>query len=67
MLRRTTSMPTPRPETSVTFSAVEKPGAKISEKIVGLGQGRVGLTRPRSRALARMRSGSRPLPSSWIR
>ncbi len=29
MLRRTTSMPTPRPETSVTFSAVEKPGAKM--------------------------------------
>jgi hypothetical protein len=30
MLRLTTSMPTPRPETSVTVSAVEKPGAKIS-------------------------------------
>ena len=30
MLRLTTSMPTPRPETSVTMSAVEKPGAKIS-------------------------------------
>ena len=25
----TTSMPTPRPDTSVTWSAVEKPGAKI--------------------------------------
>ena len=32
-LRRTTSMPTPRPETSVTSRAVEKPGARISEKI----------------------------------
>jgi hypothetical protein len=30
MLRLTTSMPTPRPDTSVTASAVEKPGAKIS-------------------------------------
>ena len=30
MLRFTTSMPTPRPETSVTCSAVEKPGAKIN-------------------------------------
>ena len=30
MLRRTTSMPTPRPEISVTLSAVEKPGWKIS-------------------------------------
>ena len=26
-------MPTPRPETSVTWRAVEKPGARISEKI----------------------------------
>ena len=30
MLRRTTSMPTPRPETSLTTSAVEKPAAKIN-------------------------------------
>ncbi len=30
MLRFTTSIPTPRPDTSVTVSAVEKPGAKIS-------------------------------------
>ena len=29
MLRRTTSMPTPRPEMSETGSAVEKPGRKI--------------------------------------
>ena len=28
MFRFTTSMPTPRPETSVTCSAVEKPGRK---------------------------------------
>jgi hypothetical protein len=29
MLARTTSMPMPRPETLVTFSAVENPGAKM--------------------------------------
>ena len=29
MLLRTTSMPTPRPETLVTFSAVEKPALKM--------------------------------------
>jgi hypothetical protein len=29
-LRFTTSMPTPRPEYSVTRSAVEKPGSRIS-------------------------------------
>jgi hypothetical protein len=33
MLRFTTSMPTPRPETAVTFSAVEKPGAKMKLRI----------------------------------
>ena len=33
MLRLTTSMPTPRPETSETTSAVEKPGVKISSMI----------------------------------
>jgi hypothetical protein len=30
MFRRTTSMPTPRPDTSVTWSAVENPGSKIN-------------------------------------
>ena len=33
MFWRATSIPTPRPERSVTFSAVEKPGWKIIEKI----------------------------------
>ena len=33
MLVRTTSMPTPRPLTSVIFSAVEKPGWKISRTV----------------------------------
>jgi hypothetical protein len=42
MFLRTTSMPTPRPERLVTFSAVEKPGSKISlttswsESVAGL-------------------------------
>ena len=30
ILVRTTSMPTPRPETEVTAAAVEKPGAKMN-------------------------------------
>ena len=30
ILLRTTSMPTPRPDTLVTFAAVEKPGAKMN-------------------------------------
>ncbi len=30
MLDRTTSIPTPRPETIVTVSAVEKPGRKMN-------------------------------------
>ena len=33
MLRFTTSIPTPRPDTSVTFSAVENPGLKMSIQI----------------------------------
>ena len=33
ILVRTTSMPTPRPETLVTFSAVEKPGRKMNCRI----------------------------------
>jgi hypothetical protein len=34
MLVRTTSMPTPRPETLVTFAAVEKPG--VEDELVDL-------------------------------
>ena len=34
----TTSIPTPRPETSVTFSAVEKPGRKIKVEHLAVGQ-----------------------------
>ncbi len=64
MFRRTTSMPTPRPLTAVTFSAVEKPGANTRFRISRLERSRRSPTRPFSMALARMRSGSRPRPSS---
>ena len=56
MLRLTTSMPTPRPETSLTTSAVEKPGAKIRLKIRSSDSSSSAPTRPRSRALARILS-----------
>ena len=59
----TTSMPTPRPETSVTTSAVENPGAKIrfqtSPSVI-----ESGASMPRSRALAKSFGRDRPLPSS---
>ena len=63
MLRFTTSMPTPRPETSVTCSAVEKPGAKIS--IPTSSSVIFSLTAiPWESAFARMRSRFSPAPSS---
>ena len=67
MLRRTTSMPTPRPEISVTLSAVEKPGSKISTLIssadgVRAGRDQAALDRLRH-DLARCRG---PAPSSAI-
>ena len=59
----TTSMPTPRPDTSVICAAVEKPGAKIScHTSPSLSVS--GAAMPRSRALSRIRSRSRPAPSS---
>ena len=67
MLRPTTSIPTPRPDRSVTLSAVENPGWKISEKISDSVKSALAFTKPLSMALARMRPRSRPLPSSWIR
>ena len=63
MLRLTTSMPTPRPETSLTSLAVEKPGAKISchtSSSLMVSE----TDRPLSRALASSLSRSRPAPSS---
>jgi hypothetical protein len=63
---RTTSIPTPRPASSVTLVAVEKPGAKIrlaSSTSVGSAD---PSSSPISRPLRRMRSRSRPAPSSRI-
>ena len=56
-------MPTPRPDRSVTASAVEKPGWKIRSQTCA-SVGFSGTARPRSAALARMRSRFRPRPSS---
>jgi hypothetical protein len=65
MLRRTTSMPTPRPERLLICSAVEKPASKISLWISSsVSVCASGLTRPRSMALARMRCLFSPPPSS---
>ena len=64
MLRRTTSMPTPRPDTSLTASAVEKPGRKIRLWICSSVKAASWAIRPRSRAFARMRDLLRPAPSS---
>jgi hypothetical protein len=50
MLRRTTSMPTPRPLRLVTFSAVEKPGSKIRFRMSASGGVTPRSTRPRSQA-----------------
>ena len=50
----TTSMPTPRPETLVTFSAVEKPGRKIRSQHLAVAHARAParrVTRPRSHGL----------------
>ena len=68
MLVLTTSMPTPRPDTSVTCRAVEKPGSRIksssSRGDIRSSSGSV-LSRMAS-ALARTAWGSMPRPSSRI-
>jgi len=64
MLRLTTSMPTPRPEISVTRAAVEKPGRKISAWTSWSFSSWFSATSPFSRALTRIRSRFRPRPSS---
>ena len=68
MLVRTTSIPTPRPETLVTFSAVEKPGMKMRRRISRspMWVARSAVMMPRSMALRRTLSGSIPAPSSVI-
>ncbi|OIQ81328.1 hypothetical protein GALL_369110 [mine drainage metagenome] len=62
----TTSMPTPRPDTLETCSRVENPGTKIRSSISrGLIRARSAFVMsPRSSALAEIRSGSIPAPSS---
>lgn len=62
MLLLTTSIPTPRPETSLTFCAVESPGAKMSacsSSSVGTAD---SASRPMETALRRTRSVSSPRP-----
>ena len=66
MLVFTTSMPTPRPDTLVTFVAVEKPGWKTSI-MTSRGSSWAacsGRTTPRATAVCRTRSTSMPAPSS---
>jgi hypothetical protein len=56
-------MPTPRPETSVTVSAVEKPGAKIRFQ-TSASSSESGASMPRSRAVASSFARDSPRPSS---
>ena len=64
MLLRTTSMPTPRPEISEIFSAVENPGNMIRLLISSSLRLASGLTRPFSFAFLSTRSELMPAPSS---
>ena len=66
ILVRTTSMPTPRPETLVTAAAVEKPGAKMNLWIWAsvIFSSSVSETSPFWSALALIRSVFSPLPLS---
>ena len=63
MLRRTTSMPTPRPDTSVTSCAVENPASNSSCQ-TSESDASAGSERPRCAARARINSRSSPRPSS---
>ncbi len=64
----TTSIPTPRPLTFVTFSAVENPGAKIrpTASRSPIRAAWSGVISPFSTALRLITSGSIPFPSSVI-
>ena len=64
ILRLTTSIPTPRPETSVTFSAVENPGLKIKGQIWSSDSFSCSAIKPCLIALARILSRFNPRPSS---
>ena len=61
---RTTSMPTPRPASSVTEPAVDSPDMKTSWTCSASESACSGVSSPLSMALARSRSRSRPAPSS---
>ena len=62
----TTSSPTPRPETSVIASRVEKPWAKMSCTTSRSESASSPFSRPRATALACTRAASMPEPSSMI-
>ncbi len=66
MLVRTTSRPTPRPETEVTFSAVEKPGLKMNCWICWsvMAASSASVASPLATALALILPTDRPRPSS---
>jgi hypothetical protein len=66
MLVRTTSMPTPRPDTLVTFAAVEKPGAKMNLWICAsdIFSSSISEAMPFASALALIASVFNPRPSS---
>ncbi len=65
ILVRTTSMPTPRPETLVTAAAVENPGRKISWRMsAGLIRSTSGGAQAALDGLRGTASVSTPLPSS---
>ena len=66
MLLRTTSMPTPRPDTLVILAAVEKPGVKMNLWICcsDILSSSASVASPFASAFSRMRSVSRPRPSS---
>ncbi|MBA7531982.1 hypothetical protein ES705_24208 [subsurface metagenome] len=66
IFRFTTSIPTPLPDTSVTFLAVEKPGRNIRSKISFLLKLASFLIRPLLIAFSLIKSVSIPAPSSSI-
>ena len=64
----TTSMPTPRPDTSVIFSAIEKPGINIKYifSFFDIILARSSVNKPLETAFAASFSPSKPFPSSAI-
>ena len=68
MFARTTSMPTPRPETAVTFLAVLRPGSQISALRSRMlsSVASSALRMPAAMAFSTSLSPSMPLPSSTM-